>query len=583
MWQRELAWELNEAPARERAGIIARYQGLRGLSSSTLYRIAKDHGFALERKERADKGNGGLKLETAEFIASAIWASRRENKGAFMPVENAMEFAIDNNIMLRGEASVETVQKQLRQLEMDSKRLNNPTPHVSLRSLHPNHCHLVDVSTCIQYYLNEGGMQIMREDEFYKNKIENFKKIKEPLQRYIMTDHFSGFFFVKYYLAAGETAENLFDFSCCAWEAKAEQNFPFQGVPKTMLMDGGSRAKAKAMGMGFWDGLEINILPGNPGNSRRQGSVEVTHNIWEKWFETRLRFDPATGMEDLNRKARGFCIWFNASREHSRTKMTRLVCWLTITKEQLRILPGRDELQDLLNKPEEERTVNSHRISFQGKEFNLAHANIPHGTKVKVIKNLFKWKEGIVVVGYDNRLFEVKEIGKLAPELGGFRADSVVIGEAFKSHKDTTTQTAVKKLEDIAYGASTTLSSKQQRTGKVAPFTGLNAFEGFEDKMGNVVAFPKVGTVAEISRSVVTTEVPIVLLFKALLADGVTMTPALNKDLRAKYGETIDNRLVGEVVAAIAAGRALPEPVTVGADNVRAIREPSLQAAGGMR
>ena len=64
---------------------------------------------------------------------------------------------------------------------MNKKQLNAPTPHTDMRSLHPNHVHLVDVSTCIQYYLDDGGMKIMRQDEFYKNKFENFKKVKTPL------------------------------------------------------------------------------------------------------------------------------------------------------------------------------------------------------------------------------------------------------------------------------------------------------------------------------------------------------------------------------------------------------------------
>ena len=553
MWQRELAWELNDATAAERKKIIAHYQGLYGLSPSTLYRIAKDFGFKTGRTERKDKGTGEVTRDTAEFIAATIWASRRENKGAFMPVENAMEFAIDNDLMKRG-VSADTVQRHLRQLEMDKARLNNPTPHVSLRSLHPNHCHCADVSTCIQFYLSDGGMKIMREDEFYKNKIENFKKIKEPLQRYILTDHFSGFFFVKYYVSPGETADNLFDFLCCAWEAKHEQNFPFQGAPNLMLMDGGCRAKAKAMGMGFWEGLDINILPGLPGNSRRQGSVEVTHSIWEQWFETRLRFDPATNLDDLNRKARGFCIWFNASRKHTRTKMTRLVCWLLIKSDQLRILPERTELQDLLNKPEKEATVRNHRINFQGKEFNVGPLNIPNGTKVEVIKNLFKWKEGIVTVSHDNRLFEVKEIGRLAPELGGFRDTALVIGQEYRAPKETETQKAVKRLDELAYGDT-------KRGGKVAPFVGLNALEGFKEKADKVVAFPKTGTDIDLSaRQAVSIEVPILELFRRLRDAGITVTPALNQELRERYGATIDSKELYRVVErATGDGQRAPE------------------------
>lgn len=536
-----MALKMREETPAGRKAIIAEYQALYGGSEATMYRIAKNHGFSTGRKQRADKGLGVLAEEQLEFIAATVYKCGRENKGAFMPIENAMEFAIDNGIMLRGEVSLATVQRQLREREMNKKQLNAPTPHTDMRSLHPNHVHLVDVSTCIQYYLDDGGMKIMRQDEFYKNKFENFKKVKVPLQRYILTDHFSGFMFVHYYLAAGETAENLFDFICRAWEAKAEHNFPFRGVPFAMLMDGGCRAKAKALGAGFWDGLGIDIIPGTPGNSRRQGSVEVSHNIWEEWFETRLRIDPATSIEDLNRKTRGFCIWMNATREHTRTRMTRLSCWLMIKTEQLRELPERSLLQDLMNKPEEERTVTNHRISFEGKEFNLKHINIAHGTKVKVIKNIWKWKDGIITISHNNQLFEAKAIELLPLELGSFNANAAVIGVSYKAQPETATQQAVKRLDELATGSRT--------PGKDAmPFAGMNAFEGFAEKAANVHAFPKKGTPMELSRPAEAIVYPIMELFKRLRAAGVTITPAMNKQLREEHGETIDGAAMDAVI-----------------------------------
>lgn len=558
MWQRQLVIELKEAKSRERKSVLARYQGLYGYSIEHLYRIAREFGFSSGRKQREDKGLSVLAEEQIDFIAAFIKKSARENKGSFMPVENAMEIAIDNGILQRNEISVGGMQRALRDRQLDAKRQNAPTPHTQMRSLHPNHVHLVDSSVCIQYYLADGGLKIMREDEFYKNKFENFKKVKEPLQRYILADHFSGFIFVKYYIAAGETAENLFDFLVCAWEAKGDERFPFCGAPFKMLMDGGCHAKARAMGGGFWDGLDIEIIPGKTGNSRRQGAVEVHHNIWEMWFETRLRFDPASTVEDLNLKARDFCIWFNATRKHTRTQMTRLSCWMLIQKEQLRELPERMVLQDLMNKPEEDRTVTSHMISFEGKPFNLKFLNIPHGTKIKIIKNIWKWKNSIITVSYENALYDVQSVEKLPNELGGFLANAAIIGEEYKAQPHTTTQKGMKRAEELAYAAAVTPEmapeEKAKAIKKAVPFAGMTVFGGFADKVGNLAAMPKKGTPIEMSREVVTPAIPIAEFFKRLRSEVGRISPEMNRELRAIYGEAIDAAESAQVIERIAAG-----------------------------
>lgn len=556
MWQREMVFELKDARPSERRTVIDKYRASYGYSYEHMCRIAKQHGFNSGRKARKDKGFSSLADDQVDFVAAFIYETRRENKGAISPVENALEFAFDNGVIQRGSVSVSTMQRLLRERQMNKERLNNPTPHIEMRSLHSNHVHQLDVSTCIQYYLDDGGMSIMREDEFYKNKIENFKKIKTPLQRYVLTDHFSGFFFVKYYVAAGETAENLFDFACSAWEAKNDPRMPFRGVPLMMLMDGGSRAKAKAMGLGFWEGIGVDILPGEAGNSRRQGSVECHHNIWEMWFETRLRVDPATSLEDLNRKAFGFCLWFNATRKHSRTNMPRLSCWLTINQEQLRELPSREELRDLMNKPEETRMVVNSRISFQGKEFSLRGFGIPHGAQVTVIKNIWKWKEGIVAVAYENQRYEARAIEKLPMELGGFSANAAIIGQEYKAQPETATQKAVKRMDELAHGT-------QDPARKSTPFYGMNAFEGFADKVGNLATFPKKGTPIELSREIASKEIPIAEFFKRLRDAIGRITPELNRELRTKFGDTIEAKTAEALITQLAeTGGFYPEDAT---------------------
>lgn len=547
MWQRDMVFELKHAKPRARQAIYDRYASLYGYSDRHIKRIATQNGFQSGRKTRSDKGITTLTEEQIDFVGAFLRVTRRENKGAMAPVENAMEFAIDNGIMQRGEVSVGTMQRILRDREMDKQRQNAPTPHTEMRSLHPNHVHAVDASTCIQYYLDDGGLSIMREDMFYKNKLENFLKIKTPLQRYILEDHFSGFFFVKYYLAAGETAENLFDFLCCAWESKSDSRMPFQGPPLLLLADGGTRAKAKAMGLGFWEGIDVEIPDGTPGNSRRQGAVECHHNIWEMWFETRLRIDPASSVEDLNRKAFGFCLWFNASRKHTRHEMTRLSCWLLIKQDQLRILPPRAELQDLMDKPEEERTVVNACISFQGKEFSLRGFGIPAGAKVKVIKNIWKWKEGIVTVAYDNNRYEARAVEKLPAQLGGFSANAAIIGQEFKAQPHTATQKAVKRMDELAYGTD---APKRKDT----PFYGLNAFEGFAEKVDNLAVLPKKGTAIEVTRPAAPAQIPFMEFLKRLRAAGGTITPALNRELRDQFGEAIDAKTAEAVISAITSG-----------------------------
>lgn len=543
MWQREMVFELKEARPGDRRAIVDRYRSQYGYSYEHMMRIARQNGFSSGRKERSDKGASCVTADQLDTVGSVLRVTRRENKGVICPVENALVFCEDNGLIAPGQVSVTTLQRKLRERQMSAKHQNSPTPHTEMRSLHPNHVHCVDVSTCIQYYLDQGGMSVIREDEFYKNKLENFKKIKTPLQRYILTDHFSGFFFVKYYLADGETAENLFDFVCSAWEPKEDNRFPFRGAPLLMLMDGGSRAKAKALGLSFWDGIGVDILQGLTGNSRRQGSVEVTHCIWEEWFETRLRIDPATSLEDLNRKAFGFCLWYNATKKHTRHGFTRLSMWLNIKGEQLRELPERAELQDLLNKPEEPRTVVNNRIPFQGREFSVRGFGIPAGAKVTVIKNLYKWRDGIVIVCYENNRFEARAIEKLPSEMGGFSANAAVIGQEYKAQGETATQKANKRMDELAYGSS------EPNRKKETPFYGLNAFEGFVDKVDNLATMPKRGTPIEIARPAQPTEYPIMELFKRLREAGITITMEINRDLRAEYRGTVTAADIEAVIA----------------------------------
>jgi hypothetical protein len=488
MWKEQLVCDLIHATPDERGEIVRKCSEQHGITREHVYRVARAKGWQSGRKPRSNKGKSRLTSDQLDKIAAILFKTGRENKGPIMPIENALEWAIDNGYFTRGEISLRRLQKLLQEHQMSKAHMKAPTPHTEMRSLHPNHVHQVDVSTCIQYYLDDSGRQeIMPEDEFYKNKISSFKKVKHELKRYLLVDHFSAFLFVKYYIAEGESAENLFDFLCCGWEVKSDRRLPFRGVPFNMLMDAGSAGKAKTM-RGFFEGLSINIIPGKPGNSRRQGSVECHHNIWEEWFEPRLRIDPARDLDDLNRKAFEFCIWFNATRILGRMEMSRLSGWQMIRTEHLRELPPRESLRELLNCPQEKRIARNYRVSFQGKEFNLKFIpGMPSVAEVQITKNVWKWQQGIVIVSYAGQQYEAHAIDKLSAEMGGFSANAAIIGQEYKAQPETVTQAAKKRLNELATG-------EKFPNKRAAVFPDTNAFEGFADKVSNLVPLPKVGT-----------------------------------------------------------------------------------------
>jgi hypothetical protein len=545
MWRSELVDELQKAERSGKNVVIEKYRVKTGYSRQQLYRIASQCGYQTDRKKRSDKGSlaTGLAEGQIEYVAAIIESTARQNKGPIMPVEMALEIALDNRIIERGQVSVATMQRLLREREMAKMHLKEATPHTEMRSLHPNHCHLVDVSVCIQYYLKGGKLRIMREDEFYKNKLGNLAKIKTRLLRYLVVDHFSGAFYLKYYDATGETRENLYNFLVEAWRKKEDVRFPFRGVPFFMLMDAGSANISKAM-TNFFKHMDIRTPEGMPKNPRRQGAVESMHRVIEEWFESRLRIDPANTVEEINDRAMDFMIWFQGdpARVHSRHGMTRTNCWLLIKSDQLRELPADDILQDLFANPEETRRVDgSLYVSFRGKSYRLKHIQgIRPRAEVKVVLKPYSWP--VVEVVYRDQVYEASPTTILPPALGGFKANAAIIGEEYRALPETETQRAVKRMENIAYG--------EDRKKNSIPFAGTHVFGGYADKLGDVTPISRVGRPIEISRPRGPLMVPIMKLFRELAADGL-MTVELNQSLSAEFGETIEAGQIQTVVEMI--------------------------------
>lgn len=547
-WARDMAERLSRAVNGEKDRIIAEYQQLSGKSPATLYRLAAQHGFTSGRKPRVDKGalKSCINDEQLQWISTLIQTSAREVKGTIMPLSVAMEMATDNGVIAPGQISVARLQAILREREMNSTALNAVAPSIRMASLHPNHVHVFDASICIQYYLKNGrGLGFMDERDYREKKPANFKKLtsKPRIYRMVLADHFSHALYLRYYEATGENALQTFDFLSNAWRGGHHEKSPFRGVPKILLMDAGAANMAKGI-LGLIERLEIETPKNAVHNPRRQGSAECAQELIETHFEAKLRFEPATTIEELNEWAMDWQTHWNATHIHRRHRMTRTACWQTIKQDQLRDMPSDEIMRDAYAEPEVERTVaQDNTISYRSETYRVKHIEgIRPGKKVLVVLRPLYWPE--VAVVYNEVEYLVSPVGKMH---GGFAADAAVIGQEYKAQPDTQVVKVRKANENLAYG--------EERGKNALPFGGtLQVMGGQADKIASI-PMPRRGTPMEVSRSEAPQAISIMELLKRLRAAQGAISPELNRELRAEFGDSIEAKTADLVIAAIADGK----------------------------
>jgi hypothetical protein len=466
--------------------------------------------------------------------------------------ENAASghFLTTNGLVDNGAISVSRMQTLLRRRQTNAQAVDRPVPRVPLKSLHPNHVHQVDASVCIQYYLKPGSeLKILPIQRFYKNKFANYVKIKRKIIRWTLTDHYSHTIYVKYYQSEGERMEDLFDLLCSAWKGGQHEKLPFRGVPKILMMDAGAANMSKPM-QAFLAGLGVKVPAGMPENAARDGSVEKAQDLVERHFESRLKIQPATSIDELNAWALDWMAGFNGTHIHRRYNAPRTACWMGIQHDQLVELPDRDLLENLFAYPEVARTVTpQYAISYkpnsdkyEARLYDVRHIeDIAPGAKVMVILRPHEYPA--VGVMYQEREYLVQPI---AIGDAGFRADAATIGEEFKAMPETPTQQAIKRGENLAYG--------EDRAKGQAPFTGMQVYGRDADKVG-ASYLPRAGVPHQITRQDVclTREIPVMEALKRLSADIGPVPPELNRAIRATYGASIPEdeaeRIIGEIKA----------------------------------
>lgn len=483
---RQLARRLDDAGHGSGTSMVREAGEFLGLSMQTVYRHLKTvAGWSSGRKARSDKGTTSVSHEALVVLGSAqresISAGGKQRlfttTARGILEQNGHEFGVSNgrlNKLMRD-----------RKLNVAAQRVADPVQ--AQRALYPNHTHQIDPSLCAVYYL-KGRQYIMREDQFYKNKLDRIAKLKFKVYRYVCYDRASGMLIPWYCEAAGETQHNLFQFLMFAWGR--QEGRLMHGVPKVLLWDKGSANQAAAV-RSLLDALGVNHITHQAGNARAKGGVEGGNNIVEVQFESRLKFEPVDNVEQLNAAA---FAWANAycanliPGQDTRLRRiglpvptARLDLWQFITAEQLRALPALDVCQAFMRSKAEERKVGGDQgITFRHPS---AGRTLPYSLKgfdgvnvgdTVLVRGLIYGDCAIQVQvdRYNGEPLLYRVEPSVDFDAFGQDATAAVTGEGFRGVSHTQAQKAAKAMDEAAYPGMTAEQVKAARDKLVTPFGG---------------------------------------------------------------------------------------------------------------
>jgi transposase InsO family protein len=488
---RELATKLATAGHGQKGELVSRVAKLLNYSVQEVYRRLERAGFDSGRKPRADKGRTKVSETLARKVGGMVHVATRANSKKTLAIKTALTILTEDGRhgeanpetgeIMQIEVSASTVSRAMRRYRCHPEQLSVPTPHVSQRSLHPNHVWQIDASVCVLFYLPKGGLSVMEEKEFYKNKPQNIKKVEnERVIRYVITDHYSGWIFL-WYVHGSEDTANLIEAFLAAIQYRGATD-PMHGVPLILMMDKGS-ANVSGLFLNLLKNLHVEAIVHGVGNPRAKGQVENGQNLVETQFEGRLPFLRINSLAELQAAADRWRIAYNATAKHSRYGKPRNAMWLTIREDQLRIAPPLALLRELVNTQPMPATVRgnltiSHSTKGYGsQDYDLRHIpGIHPKEKVQVIVNAYRAPAIDVVITDLGGVEATYTVEPMQVDLAGFPATAPIIGASYAAQAKDATERSREAIRQSAYGVSTEREVDAQRKQRVTAYEGqINA------------------------------------------------------------------------------------------------------------
>ncbi|SED74345.1 DDE-type integrase/transposase/recombinase [Pseudomonas anguilliseptica] len=558
----DLARKLDATGHGERGALMAAAQEFLDWSPATIYRQLKAAcGWTAGRKTRSDKGTTSVADDALQMLGAAQREGVRENGKQTLFTPTARSILEQNGINLG--VSNGQLNRLIRARSLDVGSQRNVSLVQALRALYPNYLHQVDPSLCLVYYL-KGKQHIMRDSEFYKNKLDNYAKVKLKVWRYVMYDRASGALVVWYCEAAGENQHSLFDFLMYAW-GKTEGKL-LHGVPLFMLWDKGSANTSSAI-KNLLKHLEVEPLVHEAGNARAKGGVEGGNNIVETQFESRLRFEPVDDIAHLNAAAHAWAEAYNANliagqdtrlrRAGLAEPVARYDLWQLIRAEQLRLLPSVEVCRALMTSREVERTVGADMcISFKHVDAERSMQYDLRGldgitVKSKVSVRALVYGDCAIQIEaprYDGEMLTYRVEPIRGYDQFGQRLDAAVPGQEYKSLPETAIEKAAKVMDELAYPDQ---NAKQARSKQVTPFGGSLDAHSHLKQIEHPAYLQRQGTTIETPEHL-RTDAPKLSAMQAMLriaeAIGRNLTAQENTWLRNTFKEGVPEDQVSALI-----------------------------------
>lgn len=486
---RNVASRLDAAAYGEAGAIVADAAAMLGCSCDAVYRRLRKVGWASGRKLRSDRGDSRISEGEVREVAAMMMASQRATGKILLDAEETISIALSDGA-LSTEVAPTTLLRQMRRYGCHPAQLQRATPHVTMRSLHPNHVWQLDASVCVLYRMKNGRARLLDERTFNARKPRDLAKIlNERVLRYAITDHYTGDCIARYYETSGEDQRTLFDF--LMWALHAQPGRVMHGVPWMLVWDAGAANQSHGI-VNLLTALGVRHWAHVPGNSRAKGQVERMHDIIERKFEGRLAFVAVDSIEQLNAYLDTWLKAFNGGRKHSRHGHTRDALWQTIRVDQLRICPPVETCAVLMHsKPELRKVDGNLTITFKARGFDQRHtysvANVPsvrNGEQVAVVVNPYRMPAVFIVAKDADGSTRYFECEPLERDAAGFIVHgSAVFGESFVAHADSDVDHARKDANFAAYGERETKDALTAKAkGKVAFNGRIDPFKDVREK-----------------------------------------------------------------------------------------------------
>jgi hypothetical protein len=373
----DLRRQLSTVPPRsaERRQLIQATADFYGLSEYTLYKTLRER-WKPRTVRRRDHGQPRAiprdELERYCEIIAALKLRTSNGKGRHLSTREAIRllecYGVDTP-----EGHVQapptllnktTINRYLKKWGYDYTTLLKQPPAVRFQAQHSNECWHFDLSPSdLKHLPNPPVVQEGRGHPL--------------LMLYSVVDDRSGVAYQEYHCVYGEDVEAALRFLFAAMSPKANEGFPFQGIPNMVYMDSGPIARSQVFQQVMrYLGVEVRThMPrgkdGRRVTARSKGKVERPFRTVKEMHETLYHFHTPETEAEANAGLLQFVLRYN-TMDHRSEPHSRLEDWLeNLPPSGIRAMCSWERFCTFAREPEKRKVGGDARVSVDGVSYEV--------------------------------------------------------------------------------------------------------------------------------------------------------------------------------------------------------------------